>query len=442
MSWQKVKLGDVCSIEKGKIGIMKAVPGDFPLVVLGEERRSHNEFHFDGKAVIIPLVSSTGHGHRSLKRIHYEEGKFAVGDILCVVMPNNYNELDSIFLYHYLDLNKEKELVGRMKGMANVSLPIKSLAEIEIPLPSLHEQKTIVEKLSTISNQTAPLTAELSHQLDLVKQLRQSFLREAMQGKLVKQDPKDEPASELLQNIKAVLRQAQGDKKVKKQKELPPIKEDEITFAIPENWVWCRLGEICELNPRNKCEDDTEAAFVPMPMISQKFGERPQFETRKWGQVKAGFTHFADNDVVIAKITPCFENSKSGIMKNLPNGIGAGTTELYVVRGNKYVLPEYIYCFFKNPAFLKSGERIMRGVAGQQRVPSEYVYNSLIPLPPLPEQHRIVAKLEQLMQLCDDLEQSIRQSKEQTNMLLQTALREALQPKAEVVKLPALQETR
>lgn len=145
MSWEKRKLGDLCSINKGKIGITKAIPGEYPLVVTSEERKSHNEYHFEGEAVVIPLVSSTGHGHRSLKRIHYQTGKFAVGNILCAVIPNDSNILNAEYLYRFLDLNREKELVSRMRGMANVSLPIKEIAKIEIPLPPLAEQKSLLK---------------------------------------------------------------------------------------------------------------------------------------------------------------------------------------------------------------------------------------------------------------------------------------------------------
>ena len=95
MNWEKKVLSDLCTITKGKIGITKAIPGKYPLVATSEERRSHNEFHFEGEAVLIPLVSSTGHGHRSLNRIHYQTGKFAVGSILCAVMPKDNTILNS-----------------------------------------------------------------------------------------------------------------------------------------------------------------------------------------------------------------------------------------------------------------------------------------------------------------------------------------------------------
>ncbi|MFM8744683.1 MAG: restriction endonuclease subunit S, partial [Cytophagales bacterium] len=114
-----LRLGDICTVEKGTTGINKAIPGKYPLVVTSEERKSHSNFQFDDEAVIIPLVSSTGHGHKSLKRIHFQTGKFALGTILCAVIPKDKTQLSAEYLYRYLDLNKERELVSRMRGMAN-----------------------------------------------------------------------------------------------------------------------------------------------------------------------------------------------------------------------------------------------------------------------------------------------------------------------------------
>ena len=136
---QMVRIGDYCTVVKGKIGIKKATPGKYPLVTTAEERSSHNECHFDEPSVLIPLVSSTGHGHASLKRIHYQEGRFAVGSILCTVLPKDENVLDAKFLYHYLDVYKEKLLVSRMKGMANVTLSVNAIKEVKFPLLSIEK---------------------------------------------------------------------------------------------------------------------------------------------------------------------------------------------------------------------------------------------------------------------------------------------------------------
>jgi type I restriction enzyme S subunit len=425
MKWDKVKLGHVCRIEKGNIGITKAMPGEYPLIVLGEQRKSHNEYQFDDEAVIIPLVSSTGHGDRSMKRIHFQSGKFSVGSILCAVIPNDKTNLSAEFLYRYLDFKKEDEFVSRMKGMANVSLSVKSIADVEVPIPPIEVQKTIISKISKLDSSNQDLLTGFCYQLELINNLRQQILQDAVQGKLVKQNPDDEPASILLERIPAEKEQLIKEKKIKKDKPLLPIKPEEIPFEIPENWIWCRLNEIGVINPRNYISDELEVSFIPMNLISGNYGIIPKFEIKKWREIKIGFTHFANNDVAVAKITPCFENSKACIFQNLKNGFGAGTTELYIFRGNpNFLSPEYIYINLKSQRFLINGERIMRGVAGQQRVPLDYFKNFLIPLPPSHEQQRIATKVKLLMNQCDELEQSIRVNQQYTLDILKVSLKE------------------
>ena len=129
------------------------------------------------------------------------------------------------------------------------------------------------------------------------------------------------------------------------------------------------------------------------------------FEIKKWKDIKKGFTHFKNGDIVIAKITPCFQNRKSAIIKNLPNNIGAGTTELHVIREDTNILiKKYLLLIFKTELFIKNGIKNFTGTAGQQRVGKEYISNYLIPLPPLAEQKRIVAKVDELMKIVDKLE--------------------------------------
>jgi len=204
-------------------------------VVTAEDRKSHNEYQFDDEAVIIPLVSGTGHGHASIKRLHFQSGKFALGSILCAVIPKNKSVLNAEYLFRFLNLNKERELVDRMKGMANVTLPIKEIAKIEIPLPSLEKQIEFIEKYALLETDSEDISSELTHQLDLIKQMRQAFLREAMQGKLVNNTNAKETGQQLLTKIKAEKAKLIAEKKLKKEKELSPLAEDEIPFEIPKH---------------------------------------------------------------------------------------------------------------------------------------------------------------------------------------------------------------
>jgi len=243
---------------------------------------------------------------------------------------------------------------------------------------------------------------EIAEAPDAVPRLRRFILDLAVRGKLVEQDLNDEPAVELLQRI--------GQEKgrlvkegIRKEKQLPPVPEEDLPFQIPSIWQWSQLAEVGFVNPRNSADDGLQASFVPMPLISADYGIPVRHEVRPWGEIKSGYTHFAEGDVALAKITPCFENGKSTVFRGLTGGIGAGTTELHILRPVIFN-PDYALIFLKCPHFIENGIPRMTGTAGQKRVPTEYFAFSPFPLPPLAEQHRIVAKVDELMALCDELE--------------------------------------
>lgn len=436
MSVTKKTLGELCIIEKGKIGIQKAIPGEYPLVVTAEERLSHNEYHFEGNAVVIPLVSSTGHGHKSLKRIHFQSGKFAVGNILCAVMPKDETVLNAEYLYRFLDLNREKELVGRMKGMANVSLPLKEIALIEIPLPPVAEQLKFVESYKQLETAKNKLDIELTHQLTLVKQLRQSFLREAMQGKLTADFRCAHPeliegensAQALLEKIK-VNRNGSLGRSTKKEKELAPVSEDEIPFEIPEGWVWCRLGDICSVKGGKRTPAGYQLQRKPTPYIYLRVTDMQN------GTIVDTDLHYIDESIystiknyTISKddIYMTIVGATIGKCGLIPERFdGANLTE-NAVKVTPYLLKkEFLYLLLKMPfaqnQFIEKTKKV-----GVEKMAIFRFINTALPLPPLSEQQAIVSKLDKLMRTCDELETSIRTSQQQNEMLLQQVLREAL----------------
>ena len=234
------------------------------------------------------------------------------------------------------------------------------------------------------------------------EQLKASILQYAIQGKLVEQRPEEGTGEELYRQIQTEKQRLIKEGKIKKEKDLPKIAEDEIPFDIPDNWKWVRVAQIVTLNPKNDLADDLETAFIPMPCVMDGFRNLHTFEIKKWKEIKKGFTHFAEGDIGVAKITPCFQNRKSVIFRNLKNGYGAGTTELTVVRTiNETVLSEYLLWFFKTEYFIANGVKSFTGTAGQQRIHKDYLATCLIPLPSLDEQKRIVAKIEELLPYVD-----------------------------------------
>ena len=284
------------------------------------------------------------------------------------------------------------------------------------------------------------------------KQLKNSILQWAIQGKLVPQDPNDEPASVLLERIRKEKERLVKEKKIKKDKNASIIFrgednsyyekflstgevkciDDEIPFEIPSNWEWTRISSIFQLNPRVEANDNMLAAFIPMEAISAVYGSDYHYYERKWKEIKSGFTQFADGDIAFAKITPCFQNRKSAVFSNLPNGIGTGTTELKVLRPYGETINRfYTLYFLESPYFID--EATFKGTANQQRIVVGYLENKLFPLPPIEEQRRIADKIAEVLPIAD------RYGKTQTildnlnvelkNILKKSVLQEAIQGK-------------
>ena len=284
------------------------------------------------------------------------------------------------------------------------------------------------------------------------KQLKNSILQWAIQGKLVPQDPNDEPASVLLERIRKEKERLVKENKIKKDKNASIIFrgednsyyekflatgevkciDEEIPFEIPNGWEWCRISSIFQLNPKIEANDDTLAAFIPMEAISAVYSSEYSYYERRWKEIKSGFTQFADGDIAFAKITPCFQNRKSAVFSNLPNGIGAGTTELKVLRPYGETINRFFALYFlESPYFID--EATFKGTANQQRIASGYLENKLFPLPPIEEQRRIANKIAEVLPMVDRY--GTAQTKldnlnvELKNILKKSILQEAIQGK-------------
>jgi len=194
MEYMKYKLEDLCYFEKGQTGIQSAVPGQYPLVVTGAERKTCSTYQFDGEAVCVPLVSSTGHGHKSINYIHFQSGKFALGSILVALVSKNQQILDTQYLREYLLFNKDRILVPLMKGGANVTLSIASLQKLEIEVPNLERQKIIVKIIQGIRDKIQNINSNTQVNEEEVIQLKKSIIEYATTGRLTSQEGKNEPA--------------------------------------------------------------------------------------------------------------------------------------------------------------------------------------------------------------------------------------------------------
>lgn len=331
-------------------------------------------------------------------------------------------------------------LQEQVKGGIKTEIKPKHLLPLEIDLPGISEQKQILSHFQSIETEDTELKSELSHQQTLLKKLRQQILQEAIEGKLTtdwrKQNPDVEPASELLKRIQAEKAQLIKDKKIKKQKPLPPISEEEKPFELPDGWVWCRLNDFIYENPRNGYSPKT----VDFPTSTK---------TLKLGATTSGI--FIESEIkyineVIEKDSFLWLNNRDILIQRGNSMDFVGVSAIYNGESYKFVYPDLMmklkpvqsisevyfhhalmspYCreYFRNNATgaQKSMPKINQGV----------VSGALIPLCSQSEQKAIVTKVEKLLALCDQLESQISQNQHHAQGLMQAVLKEAFsQPEA------------
>lgn len=198
-------------------------------------------------------------------------------------------------------------------------------------------------------------------------------------------------------------------------------------YKLPEGWRWVRLGEACEINPRRPrlyVDPNEPTTFVPMTAVDDQAGTIATPEVRPFKQVQKGYTYFEEGDVLFAKITPCMENGKAAIIRGSLNGFGFGSTEFHVLRPGGSVIPEWIWLFIRQERFRKAAKDSFRGGVGQQRVPKKFLQQHPIPLPPLEEQRRIVARIEELMSRVREAKRLRQQATEDAERLWQSTLAE------------------
>ena len=202
--------------------------------------------------------------------------------------------------------------------------------------------------------------------------------------------------------------------------------------VIPSSWKHTQLEIFADINPKlNKIKysDELEVSFIPMKKVSELTGVVDLSEIRKFGEVKKGYTHFQNGDIIFAKITPCMENGKVAILTGLFNEIGFGSTEFHVIRLPDYIPRKLLFYYLIQASYRRDAKRNMTGSVGQKRVPSDFLKHKSIPLPPLPEQHRIIAKIEELFTKLDTGVEALKQAQAQLKRYRKSVLKAAVEGK-------------
>ncbi len=301
-------------------------------------------------------------------------------------------------------------------------------------LPESNEQEIILEKLSSFKKGKSLLNSEIVYQKHLLSQLKQAILQEAIQGQLTaawrKQNPDVEPASDLLKRIKAEKAQLIKEKKIKKEKPLPPITQEEIPFEIPENWVWCRGYYVAKYIDPQPSHRTPPVSKDGIPYVSMKdISKEGLINLNSARKVGKNILEEHRNRYLLEKDDFIF--GKIGTIGN-PVWLSEPfnytlSANLILIQANREILnPKYFFYFLSSPYALShlkdSKSEMSYPVFGMKKA-------RLMPviLPPIEEQNAIVEKVERLMQKCDALEQEITQSEQHANMLMQAVLKEAFE---------------
>lgn len=335
------------------------------------------------------------------------------------------------------------QIIEMKSGSAQPNVNAEKLKELVIPDCTFDRQASIVrllkdehnadvvrERIDLVENlfwNSTYITTEQSHQLELVQQLRQAFLREAMQGQLVEQDAADEPAAVLLDKIKAEKARLIAEKKLKQDKPLPEIKANEISFDIPSGWMWCRLDDVCVKigsgsTPRGSNYSKSGILFFRSQNV---YNEGLILDDITFISTEV-HRKMLGTKVIASDILLNITGGSLGRAALVPYDFIEGNVSQHVciVRpvgiNNSFLHKMILSPYFQNLVFASTTG------AGREGLPKNNLQKFVIPLPPLAEQQRIVEKLDKLMAFCDELETSITEAQALATSLLQVALKEAL----------------
>lgn len=396
-----------------------------------------NDFVFSGLNIEKGAVSLNFTGLRLVVSANYSTCKI------------NFNVIDKEFLYYLIRSQYFKSiLIDHLKKDYGFTRP-KHLMPLSFFAPSsMEDQRQIIEQLKRTEIEGLKLKSELINQQNLLKKLRQQILQDAIEGKLTAdwraQNPDVEPASELLKRITAEKAQLVKGKKIKAQKPFPPIADEEKPFELPKEWEWCRLGDLAisyEAGTSFKCADrgvsNNEWGVIKTSAVTSSIFLESENKFYCEKKPTGRLAVISKGDLIFCRASGSKGLAgKCCIVSDISNNLLLSDKTPRLVL-SKFVLDKLV--FFHNEtthtgiyyASLNTGKS-----TSMNNVTKDQLLNKPVPLPPLEEQKAIVSKVENLLALCDQLEQQITQNQTHAEQLMQAVLKEAFsQNKAETQKI-------
>ena len=426
------KIKEIFSFEKGSLQSLKCTAGDYNFITASSGWKTHNSFDYECEALIVAVAASG-----SLGRVHYVNGKFISSDLCFVLKPKDSINLpvNLEFYYSIIKSLKEDLVKSTATGTAKKSINKTNFGNYRIPYYSIKEQNRLKPIFEKVADNLEKINYELSNQKQLISKLKQAILQEAIQGKLTqewrKQNPNTEPASELLERIEAEKKRLIKDNKIRKEKPLAPITEEEIPFKIPENWTWVKLLGLCSKTGSGSTPKGGKSAYIEsgIKFIRSQNVYDNGLRTKDIAYIsnevhkKMKGTKVESEDLLL-NIT----GGSIGRCCIVPSNFDTGNINQHVaiIRSIDKNLSYFLHKIICSSYFQKTIIEVQTG-AGREGLPKNKMDEILIPLPPETERKIIVEKIDNLMHSYDSLELEIIQNEQHANMLMQAVLKEAFQ---------------
>ena len=423
-----IPIGKLFDLEKGSLQSSKCTEGEYTFITAAEEWKTNNEYSHECEALIFAAAASG-----SLGRTHYINDKFITSDLCFILTPKDSKYPINLKFYHFVFNSLKDEIVKNTKsGTSKESINQSNLRNYEIPYFEIDKQNLWIDKLVNTKLIKEDLELELSTGQSLLKQLKQTILQEAIEGKLTEKwrvkNPDIGTAKELLEQIKTEKEKLIKDKKIKLSKPLPPINEDEIPFDIPQNWEWCRLGDISfvgtgatPLTSEPKYYNG-DINWITSSATGADFVTEAETKITELALKETNCQIYPIGTLVIAMYGQGKTRGQiTELMIDSATNQACAAISIYL---KDKALNQFIKKYFQK-IYLEIRELASGGA--QPNLNMQKVKDTMIALPPLEEQKEIVATIEKLFTLCNELESEINQNKTTVDNLMVTVLKESFE---------------
>jgi len=400
--WKSI--AELFDFERGTLQSTKCIPGIYTFITAAEGWKTHNTFTHDCEALIFAMGASG-----SLGRTHYFKGKFISSDLCFILTPKNGLKLDLIFYYRLFNFLRRDLVKQTATGTSKLAINQTNFRSYQLPYFDYEHQIKFRNKIESFTTINDNLSDQTSIQLSFLNNLRQSVLQEAIEGKLTAKWRKEHPglisgdnhASKLLEKIKTEKQRLFQGGKIRKEKPLASIPDDEKPIDLPDGWVWCKLGELCVM-----CYGDG------LTKIQCKTdGKYPVYGSN-------GIVGYYDKYLTAKRSIIVGRKGSAGAL-NKCNEPSWTTDVAYFIEEADFVDFDFLFILLKSLKLENVGKGIKPGINRNE------AYNLLVPLPPLAEQKAILERVDKLMAMIYELEKQGSERKDQSEMLMQVVLREA-----------------